>query len=88
MAGKKDKSDKRNELTIGLFEHSGKSFRAVLNKRKYDLTENQSVFCSRKLNQDIQKSFSLFSNLVGTSADSFDVAVWKKVMIKLFSDRI
>ena len=34
MAGRKDKSGKRNELTIGLFEHCGKTFRSVLNKRK------------------------------------------------------
>ncbi len=34
MAGRKDKSGKRTELTIGLFEHCGKSFRSVLNKRK------------------------------------------------------
>ncbi len=34
MAGRPDKSGKRNELTIGLFDHCGKSFRAVLAKRK------------------------------------------------------
>jgi hypothetical protein len=34
MAGKKDKSGKRTELTIGLYECCGKSFRSVLNKRK------------------------------------------------------
>ena len=34
MAGRKDKSGKRNELTIGLFEHCGKTFRSVLGKRK------------------------------------------------------
>lgn len=34
MAGRKDKKGKRTELTIGLFEHCGKTFRAVLNKRK------------------------------------------------------
>ena len=34
MAGKKDKSGKRTELTIGLFDHCGKTFRAVLAKRK------------------------------------------------------
>jgi len=34
MAGRKDKSGKRTELTIGLFECCGKPFRAVLNKRK------------------------------------------------------
>ena len=34
MAGRPDKSGKRNELTIGLFEHCGKSFRSVLSKRK------------------------------------------------------
>jgi hypothetical protein len=34
MAGKPDKSGKRTELTIGLFEHCGKSFRSTLAKRK------------------------------------------------------
>jgi hypothetical protein len=34
MAGRKDKSGKRTELTIGLFECCGKSFRSVLSKRK------------------------------------------------------
>jgi hypothetical protein len=34
MAGKPDKSGKRNELTIGLYECCGKNFRSVLNKRK------------------------------------------------------
>jgi hypothetical protein len=34
MAGRKDKKGKRTELTIGLFEHCGKTFRSVLNKRK------------------------------------------------------
>jgi len=34
MASRKDKSGKRTELTIGLFDHCGKSFRAVLAKRK------------------------------------------------------
>ena len=34
MAGKKDKTGKRMELTIGLFECCGKSFREVLGKRK------------------------------------------------------
>ena len=34
MAGRPDKSGKRNELTIGLYDHCGKSFRVVLNKRK------------------------------------------------------
>jgi hypothetical protein len=34
MAGKPDKSGKRTELTIGLFEHCGKSFRSTLGKRK------------------------------------------------------
>jgi len=34
MAGRKDKSGKRTELTIGLFEHCQKPFRVVLNKRK------------------------------------------------------
>ncbi|MGA2309840.1 MAG: chorismate-binding protein [Candidatus Bathyarchaeia archaeon] len=34
MAGKADKSGKRTELTIGLFEHCGKTFRSTLGKRK------------------------------------------------------
>jgi hypothetical protein len=34
MAGRKDKSGKRTELTIGLYKCCGKSFRSVLNKRK------------------------------------------------------
>ncbi len=34
MAGRKDKSGKRTELTIGLYNCCGKSFRSVLNKRK------------------------------------------------------
>jgi hypothetical protein len=34
MAGKKDKSGKRTELTIGLYECCGKTFRSVLGKRK------------------------------------------------------
>jgi len=34
MAGRKDKRGKRTELTIGLFECCGKTFRSVLNKRK------------------------------------------------------
>jgi len=34
MAGRKDKSGRRNELTIGLFECCGKTFRSVLSKRK------------------------------------------------------
>ncbi len=34
MAGRKDKNGKRLELTIGLFEHCGKSFRSVLDKKK------------------------------------------------------
>ena len=34
MAGRPDKSGKRTELTIGLFDHCGKAFRAVLAKRK------------------------------------------------------
>jgi len=34
MAGRPDKQGKRTELTIGLFECCGKSFRKVLNKRK------------------------------------------------------
>ncbi len=34
MAGRPDKSGRRNELTIGLFDHCGSSFRVVLNKKK------------------------------------------------------
>jgi len=34
MAGRPDKNGKRTEITIGLFEHCGKSFRSVLGKRK------------------------------------------------------
>jgi len=34
MAGRPDKQGKRTELTIGLFQHCGKTFRSVLNKRK------------------------------------------------------
>jgi hypothetical protein len=34
MAGRPDKSGKRTELTIGLFDHCGKTFRAVLSKEK------------------------------------------------------
>jgi hypothetical protein len=34
MAGRPDKSGKRTELTIGLYECCGKTFRSVLNKRK------------------------------------------------------
>jgi len=34
MAGRPDKSGKRTELTIGLYDHCGKSFRSVLAKRK------------------------------------------------------
>jgi hypothetical protein len=34
MAGRKDKNGKRTELTIGLFECCGKTFKAVTNKRK------------------------------------------------------
>jgi hypothetical protein len=34
MAGRPDKNGKRTELTIGLFEHCGKSFRSVISKRK------------------------------------------------------
>ena len=33
MAGRPGKNGKRTEITIGLFEHCGKSFRAVLSKR-------------------------------------------------------
>jgi hypothetical protein len=34
MAGRPDKAGKKTELTIGLFEHCGKSFRSTLGKRK------------------------------------------------------
>ncbi len=34
MAGRPDRNGKRTELTIGLFDCCGKSFRAVLAKRK------------------------------------------------------
>jgi hypothetical protein len=34
MAGRPDKSGKRTELTIGLYECCGKNFRSVINKRK------------------------------------------------------
>jgi hypothetical protein len=34
MAGRPDKSGKRTELTIGLFEHCGKTYRSTLGKRK------------------------------------------------------
>ncbi len=34
MAGRPDKNGKRNELTIGLFDHCGKAFRVVLGKKK------------------------------------------------------
>jgi len=34
MAGRPDKSGKKTEITIGLFEHCGKSFRAAVGKRK------------------------------------------------------
>ena len=34
MAGRADKSGKKTELTIGLFEHCGKTFRATTGKRK------------------------------------------------------
>jgi len=34
MSGKPDKSGKKTELTIGLFNHCGKDFRAVLGKKK------------------------------------------------------
>jgi adenine-specific DNA methylase len=34
MAGRPDKKGKRTELTIGLYECCGKSFRKVLNTRK------------------------------------------------------
>jgi hypothetical protein len=32
--GRPDKDGKKTELTIGLFEHCGKPFRATLSKRK------------------------------------------------------
>jgi len=34
MAGKPDKKGKRTQLTIGLYECCGKSFRQVLDKKK------------------------------------------------------
>jgi hypothetical protein len=34
MAGRPDKSGKRTQLTIGLYYHCGKTFRAVSAKRK------------------------------------------------------
>jgi hypothetical protein len=34
MAGRPDRNGKRTELTIGLYDHCGKAFRAVLAKRK------------------------------------------------------
>jgi hypothetical protein len=34
MAGKPDKAGKRTQLTIGLFECCGKTFRQVLDKKK------------------------------------------------------
>ncbi len=34
MAGKPDKQGKRTELTIGLYECCGKTFREVLDKKK------------------------------------------------------
>jgi len=34
MAGKADKSGKRTQLTIGLYECCGKTFRQVLDKKK------------------------------------------------------
>ncbi len=34
MAGRPDKAGKRMELTIGLYECCGKSFREVLDKKK------------------------------------------------------
>ena len=34
MAGKPDKAGKRTQLTIGLFECCGKTFRTVLDKKK------------------------------------------------------
>jgi hypothetical protein len=34
LIGRADKSGKKTEITIGLFEHCGKSFRAALGKRK------------------------------------------------------
>jgi hypothetical protein len=34
MAGKPDKAGKRTQLTIGLFECCGKTFRQVLEKKK------------------------------------------------------
>ena len=34
MAGRPDRTGKRNELTIGLYKHCNKTFRKTLNKRK------------------------------------------------------
>jgi len=34
MVGRKDKTGKRTELTIGLFECCGKTFRSAVSKRK------------------------------------------------------
>jgi hypothetical protein len=34
MAGRPDKSGKRTELTIGLYQHCGKSFRKTIAKKK------------------------------------------------------
>ena len=34
MAGRPDKSGKRNELTIALYQHCGKSFRSTIAKKK------------------------------------------------------
>jgi len=34
MIGRPDKSGKKTELTIGLFNHCGKTFRAAIGKRK------------------------------------------------------
>jgi len=34
MTGRKDKTGKRTELTIGLFECCGKTFRSAVGKRK------------------------------------------------------
>ena len=34
MAGRPDKSGKRTELTIGLYNHCGKAFRSTIAKKK------------------------------------------------------
>ncbi len=41
MAGRADKAGKRVELTIGLCECCGKTFRMILSKQKIGFSENQ-----------------------------------------------